>query len=62
MTALSPCIGVCRINPDTRLCEGCRRSLSEIAEWIVYDEERRCAVLAALPARNPFPPPSGKPP
>lgn len=53
MTALSPCVGVCRLNPETGLCEGCRRTISEIAEWSGYDEVRRRAVLAALPGRTP---------
>lgn len=53
MTALSPCVGVCRLNPDTGLCEGCRRTISEIAEWPGYDDDRRRAVLAALPERGP---------
>lgn len=52
MTALSPCVGVCRLDPDTGLCEGCRRTISEIAEWPGYDEARRRAVLAALPGRR----------
>ena len=51
MTAVSPCIGVCRIDPDTQLCEGCRRSLTENAEWPACSEDRRRAILAALPSR-----------
>lgn len=54
MTPISPCVGVCRINPDTRLCEGCRRSLTEIAEWILYTEEEVRAIVAELPGRDPF--------
>ncbi len=53
-TALSPCIGICRINPHSRLCEGCRRTLTEIAEWMIYAEDRRHAIIAALPDRDPF--------
>jgi uncharacterized protein len=29
----SPCIGVCRMDPVTQLCEGCLRTLDEIAAW-----------------------------
>jgi hypothetical protein len=29
----SPCINVCRMSPDTGLCEGCLRSIDEIAIW-----------------------------
>lgn len=55
MTALSPCVGVCRLDPETGLCEGCRRTISEIAEWPGYDEARRRKVLAALPERARLP-------
>ena len=34
MTQLpSPCISVCRMHPDTALCEGCYRSMDEICLW-----------------------------
>jgi uncharacterized protein len=29
----SPCCGVCRVHPDTGLCEGCFRSMDEIIAW-----------------------------
>jgi uncharacterized protein len=29
----SPCISVCRVNADSGWCEGCLRTLDEIAEW-----------------------------
>jgi len=54
MTVISPCTGVCRINPRSRLCEGCRRSLAEIAEWLGYSDAEKRAIIAALPARDPF--------
>jgi predicted Fe-S protein YdhL (DUF1289 family) len=51
----SPCINVCRMNPDTELCEGCYRTLDEIAAWSGMSAEARRAVLARLPARRPRP-------
>ena len=30
---MSPCIGVCRIDPDSGKCAGCNRSLREIADY-----------------------------
>ena len=53
MAVLSPCVGICRIHPQSRLCEGCGRSLVEIAEWPAWSDERRRAVLARLARRNP---------
>jgi hypothetical protein len=29
----SPCVSLCKINRDTELCEGCRRTLDEIVAW-----------------------------
>jgi len=48
----SPCINVCRMNPDTALCEGCLRTLDEIAVWSGLSPDEKRAVLARLPARR----------
>ena len=38
----SPCISVCRVDAGTGLCEGCFRTLEEIAGWgMATDEEKR---------------------
>jgi predicted Fe-S protein YdhL (DUF1289 family) len=48
----SPCINVCTMNEVTGLCNGCLRTLDEIASWSVYDAAEKRAVLAQLPARK----------
>ena len=48
----SPCNNVCRMNPDTNLCEGCLRTLDEIAAWAGLGDDEKRAVLAQLPARR----------
>ena len=48
----SPCNNVCRMNPDTGLCEGCRRTHDEIAGWSAKSDAEKRAVLAQLPARR----------
>lgn len=48
----SPCISVCRIDPASGLCEGCLRTLDEIARWGSMNEEARCAVRHALEVRR----------
>ena len=48
----SPCINVCRMNPDTGLCEGCLRTLAEIAAWSGMSPDEKRAVLARLAARG----------
>lgn len=52
---LSPCIKVCVIDPETRLCTGCLRTLDEIAAWATLPPETRRRIMAELPARNPHP-------
>jgi len=48
---LSPCIGVCAMNSQTGLCDGCYRTLAEIAAWRSYTAEEKRAVLAQLEER-----------
>jgi predicted Fe-S protein YdhL (DUF1289 family) len=51
----SPCISVCAIDPRTGLCEGCFRTLDEIAGWMAFSTDEKRAVLAALPERRQRP-------
>ena len=38
----SPCMSVCRMDMHTSLCEGCLRTLDEVAAWgRMADEEKR---------------------
>ena len=53
----SPCINVCRMNARTGLCEGCLRTLDEIALWSVLEEEDKRAIWAALAQRRARRPP-----
>ena len=48
----SPCTGVCRIDWTSGLCEGCKRTLGEIADWPMLKPAEKRAVLAQLPARR----------
>ena len=48
----SPCINVCRMDAASGYCEGCRRTLDEIASWSTYSAAEKRAVLAQLPARK----------
>jgi hypothetical protein len=50
-TATSPCVKICVIDPANRLCEGCGRTLAEIAQWARMSEPERLAVMALLPER-----------
>ena len=49
----SPCIKLCRIDPDRDLCLGCWRTLDEIAAWgRMTPEARRAVMRDVLPARQ----------
>lgn len=47
----SPCISVCRMDPSTELCEGCWRTLDEIASWSALPEAGRREVWKAIGRR-----------
>ena len=49
---LSPCVGVCSLDGDG-VCEGCHRSVAEIARWSqMGDDERLHLMEVVLPARE----------
>jgi uncharacterized protein len=49
----SPCVDVCRLDAQG-LCVGCRRTLSEIAEWSSASEARQREILRDLAHRKGF--------
>ncbi|MCK1654654.1 DUF1289 domain-containing protein [Bradyrhizobium sp. 149] len=51
MSKETPCVAVCMIDPKTRLCFGCGRTLPEIARWHAMASAERLAVMALLSAR-----------
>ena len=63
----SPCISVCRMDDATGWCEGCLRTLDEIAAWSVLDDAAKRAVWVELGRRrvlrrrlHPKTPPEGE--
>jgi predicted Fe-S protein YdhL (DUF1289 family) len=48
----SPCVNVCCMNESTGFCDGCFRTIDEIAGWSQFNAADKRAVLAALPARR----------
>ncbi|WP_111538217.1 DUF1289 domain-containing protein [Palleronia aestuarii] len=49
----SPCIKICVVHPEERLCIGCLRSLDEIARWSSLSSSERKRILVELPSRAP---------
>jgi predicted Fe-S protein YdhL (DUF1289 family) len=48
----SPCIKICVIHPESRLCTGCLRSIDEIGAWSRMSPDARALVMAELPTRT----------
>lgn len=48
----SPCIGMCKMAPDTGLCEGCLRSIDEIIGWGTQSDDYKRAVWADIRRRE----------
>ena len=51
----SPCVRICVVHPETRLCTGCARAIDEIGRWSRMSPEERSAIMAELPQREVAP-------
>ncbi|MCA3439323.1 MAG: DUF1289 domain-containing protein [Rhodobacter sp.] len=49
----SPCVKLCVVHPEVRICVGCLRTIEEIDAWSRMTREARAAVMADLHARAP---------
>lgn len=50
-TISTPCVAICRIDPDSGYCIGCGRSPVEIGAWLSMDESERLSIMNGLPGR-----------
>jgi len=48
----SPCIQVCLVDPQTRTCVGCFRTLEELGRWTKMSDRERDAVRPKLDERR----------
>jgi predicted Fe-S protein YdhL (DUF1289 family) len=48
----TPCVNVCMIDPGSRLCVGCWRSIDEIARWSRIGRDERRRIIDELPLRR----------
>ncbi|HTQ33900.1 MAG TPA: DUF1289 domain-containing protein [Stellaceae bacterium] len=51
-TPISPCLGICIMDPRTRQCRGCLRTVEEIAHWYEASPAEKRAMLAVLATRR----------
>ena len=50
MSVESPCRKLCALDPATRVCAGCLRTLDEIARWSRMSDEEKRGVLRRIEA------------
>ena len=48
----SPCVKICVIHPESRLCTGCLRSIDEITALSRLSDLERQAIMESLDARK----------
>lgn len=49
----SPCVKLCVVHPEERICVGCFRTIEEISTWSRLTPEARSQIMAELPSRAP---------
>lgn len=47
----TPCLKICVLEPGSKLCRGCGRTLDEIAGWGAMSSSERRRIMALLPDR-----------
>ena len=47
----SPCVRVCVVHPEARICTGCYRTIDEIGQWSKMTSDERREIMEALPDR-----------
>lgn len=47
----SPCIKLCVVHPEARICTGCYRSIDEIRIWSKLTHDERAEIMETLPGR-----------
>jgi len=49
---LTPCIKICKLDPITRWCIGCARTVDEITQWKQLTDLQRKDIMQQLPSRR----------
>ena len=52
MKIKSPCIKICELNPKTKQCTGCFRTISEISNWNSFKEKEQKQILKQIKLRK----------
>ncbi len=49
---MTPCVGICSLDPDTDLCMGCWRTRDEVASWAMAGDDLRRQILSRARRRR----------
>lgn len=52
VSAPSPCIAVCIVDPANGYCRGCHRTLGEIGRWVAMTKAERLDLLDTIAQRR----------
>ena len=44
----SPCVDVCKIDPESKVCLGCNRTIEEIANWSSLNDLEKKNILTKI--------------
>ena len=47
----SPCVRICVVHPEARICTGCYRTIDEIGRWSKMTSDERQEIMQTLPTR-----------
>ena len=50
----SPCVRLCVVHPEARICTGCYRTTDEISRWSKMTSDERREIMQILPDRAPM--------
>ena len=48
MNIMTPCVGVCKMHEEYKICKGCLRSRYEIAQWVKADDNQKQQILHSI--------------
>ena len=49
---VSPCLGICRLDPGMAFCVGCLRTIEELRDWTTMSRAQKRALLDELDRRR----------
>ena len=48
----SPCVAVCKIDYESGYCIDCNRTIEEIANWSILNDQQKKKILAKVKSKN----------